>query len=297
MNRDLTLESFAWLTRQCLLIGIALLALVVSKANPLRAEDAKPPAKNRDEVLKVRRFELMQSRVTALKIQSDEVGFPTQFAKKPILTYSDPARRYVAASVWKLGEQGRPKALLAVELHRNSFGKPSLGYEYGSLTATPFTMSAEKVNWTPKGMLYRFQPIHDAPAPERTPQLRLIQMRTLAKRFASTEVVDKEKCELRLLPAPVDRYIPSKADRADGAIFFFTFGTNPEVVLLIESDDQGWFYAAGRMTGAEEVVLTLDNKPVWEGAPLQKGADSPFTGSIEFIEIPGLAADGSELSE
>ena len=289
--------TFARMTRRCLLIGVVLAVLLDSKTNSLRAEEAGPPAKSRDEVLKVQRFELMQTKVAALKIESAEADFPTHFAAKPIFKYNDPARHYVAASVWKLGDQGRPKALLAVELHRSTFGKPTIGYEYGSLTKTPFKMSAEKVNWTPKGTLYEFKPIPDAPTPEKTPQLRLIQLRAIAKRFASNEVVDKEKCELRLLPAPVDRYKPSKANRADGAIFFFTFGTNPEVVLLIESDDEGWSYAAGRMTGAQEVVLTFDNRTVWEGAPLDQRLDAPFTGSVEFIDIPGVAADGSEIPD
>ena len=122
-------------------------------------------------------------------------------------------------------------------------------------------------------------------------------MREIARRFASHEEVKDEKCDLRLLPTPVDRYSPSKDDRADGAIFLFTFGTNPEVVLLIESDGKTWRYAAGRLTGAQVVVLTLDNALAWEGAPCQMGRDSPFTGSITPIAIPGIAEDGSEIKE
>ncbi|OYW24243.1 MAG: hypothetical protein B7Z55_02735, partial [Planctomycetales bacterium 12-60-4] len=137
----------------------------------------------------------------------------------------------------------------------------------------------------------------DAPAPGATPSLRLIQMRTIAKRFASSEVVESEKCELRLLPQPVDRYTPSDAEHADGAVMFFTFGTNPEVVLLIESDGREWSFAIGRMTGAEEVVVTLDNRVVWEGAPLQQGIASPYTGHTAPIEIPGIASDGRALSQ
>jgi hypothetical protein len=276
--------------------GIAVLLTIASLTGALRADDADT-AKSRDEDMKARRFELMQSRVAALKVQSNEPEFPSQFSAKPIFKYSDPARGYVAASVWKLGGRGRPKALLAVELDRNTYGKPCIGFEYGSLTTTPFTVSFEKTTWSPKSTLYEFKRIADAPAPERTPQLRLIQIRSLAKRFASTEVVNNEKCELRLLPQPVDRYVPSDADRADGAVFFFTFGTNPEVVLMIESDGQSWSYAAGRMTGAQEVVLKFDEAIAWQGLPLQKGSDSPFTGHIEAIDIPGIAPDGKELTE
>jgi hypothetical protein len=232
-----------------------------------------------------------------LKIESDKTSVPSRFAAKPIFKYSDPARGYVAAAVWKLGEHGRPLALLAVELDRNTYGKPCICYEYGSLTNTPFKVTFETSTWSPRSTLYEFKKIPDAPPPERTPQLRLIQIHSIAKRFASTEVVNKEKCELRLLPHPVDRYEPSEADRADGAVFFFTFGTNPEVVLLIESDGQSWSYAAGRMTGAEEVVLTFDEVIAWQGSPLQQGTESPFTGHIAPIDIPGIDRDGKEISE
>ncbi|WLD12057.1 hypothetical protein [Planctellipticum variicoloris] len=297
MSHDPWPASSPWLSRRGLLASFAAVAISSSMATSLCAEDARPSGKDRDEVLKVRRFELMESRVAALTIESAEAGFPSQFASKPIFKYSDPARGYVAASVWKLGDQGRPKALLAVELDRNTYGKPCISYERSSLTETPFTTSVEGVVWSPKGTQYQFKPLPGAPVPAKTPQLRLIQMRSLANRFASSEVVRKEKCELRLLPQPVDRYTPAEAERADGAIFFFTFGTNPEVVLLIESDGERWEFAAGRMTGAQEVVLTIDNTIVWTGPPLQEGGDSPFTGNIKAIEIPGIAADGSEIGE
>lgn len=270
--------------------------VLASLTGVLHGNDKEPP-KDRAEELKARRFELMQSRVAALKIESDKAGVPSQFAAKPIFKYSDPARGYVAASVWKLGEHGRPLALLAVELDRNTYGKPCIGYEYGSLTNTPFKVTFEQSTWSPKSTLYEFKRIPDAPPPEKTPQLRLIQIRSIAKRFASTEVVNKEKCELRLLPQPVDRYEPSEVDRADGAVFFFTFGTNPEVVLLIESDGQSWSYAAGRMTGAQEVVLTFDDVIAWQGNPLQQGTESPFTGHIAAIDIPGIDRDGKEIAE
>lgn len=279
--------------------GLLVLLFVVSAAVACFAiaDEKNPNAQSRAEALAAQRFELMLKRVTAAKVQADEEGFPTQFAAKPIFKYSDPARGYVAAAVWKLGDQGRPRALLASELDRAKQGKPQISYEYISLTTTPFSLMSEDMRWSPSGTLFQFKPIPDTPAPEKTPQRRLIQIREIAKRFTSHEIVDNEKCELRLLPQPVDRYTPSDAYRADGAILLFTFGTNPEVVLLIESDGKRWNYAAGRMTGAESVVLNLDTTIAWEGAPLQKGYDSPFTGSMTPIDIPGIAPDGREIEE
>lgn len=281
--------------------SICLVSFTVVVAGALsfgvRGDDKPPDGRGRDEALAARRSEILRARVAAAKAESEEAGFPARFAAGPIFKYSDPARGYVAAAVWKLGDEGRPRALLTTELDRSDHGKPCLSYEYSSLTATPFSIRSEDMNWSPSSTLYEFKPIPRAPAPADTPQRRLRQLRETARRFASHEEVKGEKCELRLLPTPVDRYTPSKADRADGAIFFFTYGTNPEVVLLIESDGKGWSFAAGRMTGAQVVALTLDDAVAWEGAPCQMGRDSPFTGSITPIAIPGIAPDGSEIKE
>jgi hypothetical protein len=277
-------------------VGYAL-AVVGTMAGIGHADDENQAGKGREDVLAIRRFELMQKKVAAAEVRSNEAGFPAGFEAKPIFRYSDPARGYVAAAVWKLGGEGRPRALIATELDRSDHGKPCISYEYSSLTTIPFSVTSDDMQWSPTGTPFEFKPISNAPAPEESPQRRSRQLRDLARRFASREDVKNEKCELRLLPAPVDRYTPSRVERADGAIFLFTFGTNPEVVLLIESDGKKWSYAAGRMTGAQVVVLTLDNAIVWEGAPLEMGRDSSFTGSITPIDIPGIAADGSEIPE
>jgi len=272
--------------------------VVFSTMRGISADDEQQgEKKSRTEVLASQRFELMLKRVSAAHVTSKTPDFPTRFESKPIFKYSDPARGYVAAAVWKLGSQGRPLALLATELDRSTYGRPVIAFEYGSLTSTQFTVTSEEIRWSPTKTLYAFKPIPNAPMPHLSSTRRLIQMRDIAKRFASREVVNQEKCELRMLSQPVDRYQPSESERSDGAIFFFTFGTNPEVVLLIESDGTDWSYAAGRMTGAQEVVLTLDGEIVWEGAPLEQGLHSPFTGNITAVDIPGIAADGSAVPE
>lgn len=273
------------------------IVVVVTASVFVHADESTLATKSRDEVLARQRLEAMQQRIEAAETESREPGFPTKFAPKPIFRFSDPARGCVAAAVWKLGDTGRPKALITTELHRTTFGKSCIAYEYSSLTATKFSVRSDDIKWSAPGTLYEFKAVPNGPVPEKTALRRLIQMREIAKQFVAVEEVDKERCELRLLTQPVDRYVPSNAENADGAIFLFAFGTNPEVVLILESDGTNWNYAAGRMTGAQSVSLMIDDVIAWQGLPLQKGNESPYTGSISPIEIPGVGSDGSELKE
>lgn len=254
-------------------------------------------SQDKDDDLSAQRLELMRKRIASVKVTSSEAGFPSDFASKPIFRYSDPARGYVAAAVWKLGEEGRPRALITTELYRLFNGQPRIVYEHLSLTPTRFSATGGDVRWAPEGTALEFKPVPGAQAPEQTAQRRLLQMRALAKRFAGNEVVRKERCELRLLPQPVDRYTPSSADHADGGIFLLTYGTNPEVALLIESDGTAWKYGAARLSAATPIILTFDGVTAWEG-PLHKyGFDQPYTASNAPADIPGIAPDGSEIKK
>ena len=119
----------------------------------------------------------------------------------------------------------------------------------------------------------------------------------MAKRFSGYEVLAKERYELRLLSQPIDRYVPSSAEGADGALFLLTYGTNPEIALFLESDGKAWSFAAGRLAGAGKIELTIDDKAVWQGPPVRNGVNSTYTASNAPVNIPGIAPDGSELVE
>jgi hypothetical protein len=239
----------------------------------------------------------MAERMASVIVKSEEEGFPEKFAAKPIFRYTDAARSYVAAAVWKLGDEGRPKAVITTELHRQYRGSPRIVYEYLSLTPTRFTATGGDIGWVPEGTTLEFKPIPKTDPPDASDKRRLLQLRAIAKRFAGEELVGAEKCELRVLPQPIDRYTPSDAEGADGAIFIAAFGTNPEALLFIESDGKEWKYAAGRLAGASKISLSIDGVTAWEGAPVSYGARSPYTASNAPANIPGIDPDGSEVSE
>jgi hypothetical protein len=259
------------------------------------AQESSDAKAGQDEALVAQRYDLMQKRLASVIVQSGEPDFPTAFAAKPIFRYSDPARGYVAAAIWKLGEQQRPRALITTELHRLWRGSPRIVYEYLSLTPSRFTVTSGDMRWSPESTALEFKPVPDAERPDDAPPRRLLQMRAIARRFVGQEVLGKEKTELRLLPQPVDRYTPGKNPGTDGGIFLFTFGTNPEIALFIESDGKAWSYAAGRLAGASRISLTLDGMTAWDGPPVNYALNQPYTASNAPADIPGIAPDGSEI--
>jgi hypothetical protein len=98
------------------------------------------------------------------------------------------------------------------------------------------------------------KPLAEAPAPAASKTLRMSQMRELAKRFEATDDFQGgSRWELRLLPTPLHRYGGEDQSVADGALFAFAHGTDPETLLLLEARRQNgaleWQYGLAPMTG------------------------------------------------
>jgi hypothetical protein len=183
---------------------------------------------------------------------------------RPILKYSDPARGYPASGVWRLGEAGRPKALVTLEYWlRAETDEPRLMFEFVSFTTDKFELKAEKDGTTFRadGSAPEFAELPGGPKPAASDKQRLIQLRALARRFAASEKHMGEFSSLRLLPQPIDRYEDAEHGIADGAAFVFAYGTNPELALLIECNGDKWRYAVARMSWSES-ILKLDDKEV-----------------------------------
>lgn len=199
---------------------------------------------------------IVQSHLAALKVSlaDQKNDAPLQLAPQALLKYNDPARRYLAAGVWRIGKSGRPKGLVALELCRNAAdaGQGELHHELSSFQSDGLELTgAEGVAWRPRGSVLEFKPLDDAPAPAPTAERRLLQMKQLARDFAVTESYQGDVSTLRLLPRPIDRYEDRQGGIDDGAMFAFTYGTNPELVLLLECQGKEWRFALARLGGAE----------------------------------------------
>jgi hypothetical protein len=256
------------------------------------------PASARDEPEANRRLEFMQAAVAGLEPVSSELKSKAALAvvPKPLLRYSDPTRGgskeaatnvLVDAGVWRLGTEGRPTALVTVEIYQAPDGSRVLAYEFLSLTGSTFSLKhkTEGVRWDATGSGLDLKDLPDAPKPAPAAAARLAQMRQLARRFAARERFNNESVECRLIAQPIDRYHSEAEKIVDGAIFALANGTNPEVGVVLESDGGRWRYGVLRL-GAAEMSVTLDGRPVaaYDHFDARGRTDGPYHNAAHKIE-------------
>jgi hypothetical protein len=244
----------------------AVLAVLVLSASAAPAED-DPDTK--------KRLEYMQAMVASLVPESAELKSKASLAlvAKPLLRYNDPTRGGVKseaevnllldATVWRLGTEGRPTALVTLEFYQAPNGSRLLAYEFLSLTQSKFSLKhkTQTVRWDATASGLHLKELPEAPKPGATAAARLVQMRQLVRRFGAKEQFNKEQIECRLLAQPLDRY-QSEADKiTDGAIFALANGTNPEIGILLETDGERWKYGILRL-GAAASKVYLDEKEI-----------------------------------
>jgi hypothetical protein len=247
-----------------------------------------PPRSGKEEAAK-RRLELMQGAVEDCRVVSQQLP-PEALAivKSPLLRYDDPTRGLGErtdglqdAGVWRMGETGRPTALITLEIYRNGPKRAILSYEFLSLTPSPLELRSPRGPlWTPTSTDLTMTSLPKSPPPADSPRARLVQMRQLARRFTVQETLPPEdnKIECRLLAQPIDRYDGGPEKLLDGAIFAFANGTNPEVALLLECSEREWRYGLARLSSAA-VEAKLDGETCFKAAKVTlSGAKDSYAG-------------------
>src|SRR5262249_29630121 len=87
------------------------------------------------------------------------------------------------------------------------------------------------------------------------------------------------RVELSVRKEPILRYAEPASGLVEGALYVFTRGSSPEMVLLLEARKQQnagvrWRYGLARMTGAS-LWVSLDGREVWAhpfGYPQAQGS-------------------------
>lgn len=249
-----------------LLRTIAALTIASLLASIAGAEEKEISEAQRAEHLAHMKEIASSIRLLARSSNPDSV---VELEKEPILRYTDNTRFNYESTLWIWAAGGRPTALVAVEHYPRHPKGPSWLFEIASLSTQRIAAQRDPdLRWTAKEPGLKLRPLYDAKLPAEKAARRLSQMKDICRRFTAHEsAVVEGRVELRLLSSPLYRYADADANVVDGAIFAFANGTNPEVLLILETNDDKekdpWHYALVQMTGGA-VAVELDGKEVWQ---------------------------------
>lgn len=257
---------------------LSLLTLVIGFADPQPATKIGTNAANAIEDFKAdaKRY------VMRLDAQPDA---ELTLREEPLFHWSNPARlgEDGAVFVWLL--QGRPQVIGSVFTYR--FGDIiRRKHEYHSLASAPLTATygGQRV-WAPRQPGIILKPVLDAPPVAETARGRLSQMKALSRRFsAKIEDYSGKKEELRLLPQPLLRY-ESDDKTIDGALFSFSLGTDPEVILMLEtnvgSNRPEWQYALARYHFVD-LWAAYQGSEIWHAPAMPKDITNLQIGATKY---------------
>jgi hypothetical protein len=204
-----------------------------------------------------------------------------KFQAKPLLRYNDEPRGVADSMVFRLGIKGRPIAIMTCELYGGGARRFTLCQEFLSISDPRVQVKSQGFTWVPpKADEVVFHKLQSDQIPADSVRTRLSQIKQLSNRFSARESWNGNRMEMRVLPTPIDRYVPSDEPNADGAIFAVVQGVNPEALLLLETDGKTWSYGWARL-GAAEIQAKLDDAHVWEVS--QSGPGEDATAGYTFL--------------
>ncbi|MEM9589217.1 MAG: hypothetical protein AAGA03_18190, partial [Planctomycetota bacterium] len=200
------------------------------------AEEGEVDAKAEIAVLKVAFARTLQS----LSMEGgDSNASRVQLLDRSVLSWSNPERATSSGALHLWVRDGRPQAAMC--LYPQGPEGEAVTCECQSLSQESIAMSYNgQVVWNPAESDMEFRSIGDelSSPPRPNANARLLQMRTLARRFTAKVVPNNGSPKpLRCLTAPIYRYRFSSPDVevVDAAIFAFVQGTDPEILLTIEA--------------------------------------------------------------
>jgi hypothetical protein len=191
---------------------------------------------------------------------------------EPVLTWNNSVDQSVYGNIFLWTRAGRPEAVASIY----QFYSPKTDFcaEFQSLSLDRLVVTKDgKEIWTPKEPGIVLKVFDDAAEPSPSKPQRLVEMRRLASQF-SVQLTDysRETYRLRLLPRPLLRYGSPKEDVLDGALFAFTYTTDPELLVMVEArkTDKGncWHYAHARMN-IGELKVSYGDREIWAAERLE----------------------------
>ena len=215
------------------------------------------------------KFYLKMAKSYEISVQDEKEDVALELVATPVLRWQNPIRPETHGECFVWIRDGRPEAVASLFSYpRNGFRR--VAHAFNSISEGTLTADRnDRQFWrVPAHQSVKMIPVPMSPNVAAKPTLRLAQMRSIMRGF--TAFVGgggvEEKRELRLLTTPLYRYPQSDSSQRDGALFAFAMGTDPEVLLLIESREEDsmrkWYFLPMRHTYISLQVLFKGNE-VW----------------------------------
>jgi hypothetical protein len=243
---------------------MVLLGLLVAGA--VLAEDPVAPAEQQS--LRYRWQKVYVDTAKAITMRRGETKLT--MLDQPLMFYTNPVRtndQHGAILLWT--ENGRPGVIGSIwsATNRQNPAVRFVTHEWHSLSVDPDVTAAKDgvILWTSGEPGIAWQRLEGEPPPAATRPQRLIQMRSIVRRYTVGIEVEGES-DLRLLEQPLYRYPENVAGAVDGAIFAFAMTTDPEMLILLEDrqeqDQVAWHIAFARF-GNKAMKVKAGDLVVW----------------------------------
>jgi hypothetical protein len=210
-------------------LGLLIAALVLT-AGPV---DPEPALKAQNAA----RLKLMKETAARIDIRVVGTGAKVELEEQPVLRWENARALTVDAATFVWLADHRPYVIGAMWI-KNS----NAWFELHSLSPQLLTATLdETTRWSTSQAGVSREPVAGAPRPAASQAERLRQMKQLAASFSvyavktAPDYDDGSIWHLRMLAQPIYRYATEAA--VDGAVFAFVQGTDPEVYLILESDE------------------------------------------------------------
>jgi hypothetical protein len=263
---------------------VAVLTTTVCAAQEVKESDA---AKQRQD----KRMDLMRGRVQALSAMGtgDE---KLEFSAEPLLRYNDLARDVADASLWAVGQKGRPRAMLVVEFYwKENF----VHYEFTGVAELPRLVRGPFFEWKPRAAPFTWLKLEGEAPPHATASIRRRQIRQVAEKFSASEDWQGQTSQLRLMPRPILEYEDQEKGVIEGAVFVWAHGTNVEILMFLEArqgEDGAKHWVAGfrRVSGAD-LHVDYNGQDFWDNVRgVTRSRDDSFYAPRESLTVAELEA-------
>ncbi len=204
-----------------------------------------------------------------LRVLDDSGEEKLKLAATPALRWHNPIRATTHGECFLWTKDGRVHAIASLFSYSNQGGR-RVAHAFNAFGGQVLVAERDGQEFwrVAENDLPKMKPVPGSPTVAVTAPLRMAQMRNIARRFtASSGGTDSEEPrELRLLTSPLYRYSQSDTNKVDGTLFSFAMGTDPEVLLLLESFQEGskseWRFAAARHT-TTSLYVSYEGTEVW----------------------------------